>query len=122
MTSKLDTTPFPADIAEMVLNKETRHPTLAGDGKVFVTATITDNGPEMAYRLAYVGHAKVNGREYADLCISVNCGSLSEVADKLRNGFFTTDRLRTAGEIRDKIDAEYAIIEAAKTRKGAANE
>jgi hypothetical protein len=119
MDNKLDSTPFPADIAEMVLNKETRFPALQ-NGKVFVSATITDNGPEMRYRLAFVGPAEVNGRKYDHLCVDVYCASLAEVADKLRNGFFTPDRLREAGATRDKIDADRAIIEAAnKARKEA---
>lgn len=121
MDNKLDTTPFPADVAEMVLNKETRHPALQS-GVVFVSATITDNGPDMKYRLAFVGPVEVNGREYNNLCVAVDCNSLAEIADKLRNGFFTADRLREAGATRDKIDADRATLEAAKARKEAANE
>lgn len=120
MDNKLDTTPFPADVAQMVLNKETRHPALQG-GKVFVSTTITDNGPAMQYRLAFVGPVEVNGRNYDNLCVAVCCDSLAEIADKLRNGFFTADRLREAGEMRDKIAADEATLEAAKARKEAAN-
>ena len=123
MDNKLDTTPFPADIAEMVLNKESRHPSLQG-GPVFVDVTFTDNyGGDLRYRMCYVGPQDINGKHYANLAVSISADDLLEVAAKLRDGYFTEAMLCEAARDRDERDAAEAAINAAnKARKGAANE
>jgi hypothetical protein len=122
-TSKLDTTPFPADVAEMVLNKESRHPSLQS-GPVFVDVTFTDNGSDnMRYRICVVTDMTVDGKDYHNLVISTACADMRDVADKLRDGFFGDAEKREAARRRDEMDAAEADIKAAnKARKGAANE
>ena len=122
MDNKLDTTPFPADIAEMVLNKDTRHASLQS-GPVFVDVTFTDNGSDssdnMRYRICYVGPLDINGKHYDQLAVSTAAADLRDVAAKLRDGYFTADVLAEAAAMRDRWDAAEA---ANKARKGAANE
>ena len=118
-TSKLDTTPFPADIAEMVLNKDTRHASLQS-GPVFVDVTFTDNGSDnMRFRICYVGPMDINGKHYDQIAVSTAAADLRDVAAKLRDGYFTADVLAEAAAMRDRWDAAEA---ANKARKEAANE
>jgi len=121
-TSKLDTTPFPADIAEMVLNKEARHASIQ-QGKIFLTAQLTDNGGTgTTFRLSYVASMMVDCKPYDNLCISTECATLQEVADKLRKGFFGIDELREAAKMRDRIDFEREVLRKAdEALKEAAN-
>lgn len=119
MDNKLDTTPFPADIAEMVLNKDTRHPSLQS-GPVFVDVTFTDNGSDnMRFRICYVGPLDINGKHYDNLAVSTAAADLRDVSAKLRDGYFTADVLNEAARMRDEQNAAEAAI---KARKGAANE
>lgn len=114
MDNKLDTTPFPADIAEMVLNKETRHASLQS-GPVFVDVTFTDNGSDnMRYRICVVADMAVDGKYYHNLCISTTCADMRDLADKLRNGFFGDAEKRKAAQMRDEMDAAEADIKAGK--------
>lgn len=122
MDNKLDTTPFPADVAEMVLNRESRHPSLQG-GPVFIDATLTDNGSDnMRYRLCVVTDMTVDGKDYHNLVISTACADMRDAAAKLRDGFFGDAEKREAARKRDEMDAAEADIKAAnKARKEAAN-
>lgn len=122
MDNKQDTTPFPADVAEMVLNKESRHASLQS-GPVFVDVTFTDNGSDnMRYRICVVADMAVDGKYYHNLCISTTCTDMRDLAAKLRDGFFGDAEKRKAAQMRDEMDAAEADIKAAnKARKEAAN-
>lgn len=113
---------FPAEIREMVLNKEARQASMQ-QGKIFLTAQLTDNGgTDTTFRLSYVASMMVDGKDYENLCISTECVTLQEVADKLRKGFFGIDELREAAQLRDRIEFEREVVRKAdEAQKGAAN-
>lgn len=101
---------FPAEIREMVLNKEARHASIQ-PGTIFVEAKLTDNGDVDEYfRLAYVASMTVDGKPYNNLCIATECKTLHDVADKLRNGFFGIDKLHEAAQLRDRIEFEREVV------------
>ena len=114
---------FPAEIREMVLNKEARHASIQ-PGKIFVSAQLTDNGDiDESFRLSYVASMTVDGKPYDKLCIATECQTLQDVADKLRKGFFGIDELREAAQLRDRIEFEREVVRKAdEAQKGADNE
>ena len=113
---------FPAEIREMVLNKEARHASIQ-QGKIFVSAQLTDNGNvDESFRLSYVASMTVDGKSYDNLCIATECKTLQDVADKLRNGFFGIGEIRDAAKSRDRIEFEREVVRKADEAQEANHE